>query len=403
MKREQPPLAFPEFVTLIALMISMVAMSTDIMLPALGIIGQDLDVTDPNDTQLIVSSLFGGFCVGQLLAGPVSDSIGRKKTIYAGYTIFIIGCLASLSAQSLEIMLIGRVLQGFGAAPSRIITIAIVRDSYEGRPMARIMSIAMAIFIIVPAIAPSIGQGLILIAGWHATFVFLLVIALICFVWLGLRQPETLRPDTHRPFSLKSIAKGIREACSYRPTVGYTLSAGIVFGAFLGYLSSAQQIFQTTYGLGELFPLFFGIAALAIGSASICNSRLVMRHGMRLLSHRALMTLCVLSIIFLILNIALWDGVPPLWLFMGWLLGTFFCVGMLFGNFNALAMEPLGHMAGLGAALVGSVSTFISLPLGWGIGHFYDGNILPLVGGFALLGCLSLAMMTWTERATEKA
>ena len=190
---------------------------------------------------------------------------------------------------------------------------------------------------------------------------------------------------------------GVKEICDYRTTVGYTLSAGCVFGGFVGYLSCAQQIFQTTYGLGSMFPLYFGLAALAIGSETICNSKLVMQLGMRYLSWRALISLTLLSGIFLIPSI-MNNGVPPLWFFMAWLLGTFFCIGMFFGNFNTLAMEPLGHMAGLGAVLTGSVSTLISLPLGWLIGHLYDSSVLPLVGGFALMGSMSLMLMRWTEK-----
>lgn len=398
MKRGQKPLSLPEFTALVALMISIVAMATDIMLPALGIIGHDLAVTDANDAQLIVSSLFAGFAVGQLLAGPLSDSIGRKPTIYIGYLVFIAGCVLSATAGSLETMLAGRVLQGLGAAPSRIITVAMVRDSYEGRPMARVMSIVMAVFILVPAIAPSIGQGLILAFPWQSTFIFLALNAVICFVWFGLRQPETLTPARRRPFSARAIWGGVRMFFGYRIAVGYTFSAGIVFGAFLGYLSSAQQIFQTTYGLGELFPIYFGIAALAIGAASIVNSKLVMKLGMRYLSRLALVGVTFLGAALLIPAAIQWQGVPPLGLFMAWLLPTFFCIGMLFGNFNALAMEPLGHMAGLGAALVGGLQSFISIPLGWAVGNFYDGTVLPLVGGFAMLGALSLLTMTWTER-----
>ncbi|MBO6521502.1 MAG: multidrug effflux MFS transporter [Rhodospirillales bacterium] len=398
MKRAQKPLSLAEFTMMIAMMISIVAMATDIMLPALGVIGDELRVADPNDAQLIISSLFVGFAVGQLFAGPLSDSIGRKPTIYAGYVVFVIGCVLSVMAGNLETMLAGRVLQGLGAAPARVITVAIVRDSYEGRPMARVMSIVMAVFILVPAIAPSIGQGLILAFPWQSTFIFLALNAVLCFVWFGLRQAETLLPEHRRPFSVTAILSGIRVFFGYRAAVGYTVSAGIVFGAFIGYLSSAQQIFQTTYDLGEMFPIYFGIAALAIGAASVTNSKLVMRLGMRYLSHRGLIGVTFLGAALLIPAAVQWQGVPPLWMFMAWLLPTFFCVGILFGNFNALAMEPLGQMAGLGAALVGALQSFISIPLGWAVGNFYDGTVLPLVGGFALLGAMSLLMMTWTER-----
>lgn len=397
MFRPEKPLPFPEFVALMALMISFVAMSTDIMLPALGIIGRDLGVADPNDAQLIVSALFMGFAVGQMFAGPISDTIGRKPTVFIGYGFFLVGCLLAVFAPDLKTMLIGRVLQGLGAAPSRIITIAIVRDSFEGRRMARVMSISMSVFVLVPAIAPTIGQGIISVASWHATFLFLIAVAIGCFLWLGMRQPETLKPEHRRDFSLTNIVLGLREVIRIPATLGYTLSAGCVFGCFLGYLNSSQQVFQTTYGLGHLFPIFFGVAALAIGAAAITNSKLVMRFGMRVLTRRALMALTALGALFAIPAAFVWAGHPPLWLFMAWLLPTFFCAGMLFGNINALAMEPLGHMAGLGSAFIGSVTTFMGLPLGWTVGHLYDGTVLPMVLGFAVLGGMSLALMLWTE------
>ena len=384
-----------EFVILLALMISIVALSTDMILPALGIIGDDLQVANRNDTQLVLSSLFLGFAVGQVLAGPLSDSFGRKPVIYAGYVVFMAGCLLSILATEFNLMLIGRVLQGLGASCPRIITVALVRDCYEGRIMARIMSIIMAIFIIVPVIAPAIGQGVVLAFGWRAIFALLLSLALISFTWFALRQPETLPGKARRAFSLSNILSGIAEVCRHRVSVGYTLGFGVIKGAFMGYLSSAQQIFQVSFETGIMFPLYFGIASLAIGAAALFNSRLVIRLGMRFLTWRALLGVSIVSLAFLpvVINAG---GVPPLWLFMAWQLVSFFCLGMMFGNFNALAMEPLGHMAGLGAAFVGSLSTFISLPLGWAIGYAFDGGVLTLIAVFAGLGLVSIAIIFWT-------
>ena len=240
-----------------------------------------------------------------------------------------------------------------------------------------------------------------MISGWRETFVLLLVLAVVSFAWFALRQPETLPATARRAFSLPGILSGLAEACRHRAAVGYTIGAGLIFGAFLGYLSSAQQIFQTAYETGPLFAIYFGAAALAIGSASIVNSKLVMRFGMRHLTWRALIGTTAVSACFLV-PVVLMQGVPPLWLFMGWLLANFFCVGIMFGNFNALAMEPLGHMAGLGAAFVGSVSTLISLPLGWAVGNSFDGGVTPLVAGFALLGATALVVMIWAERGQSE-
>ena len=394
------PLSLAEFVSMLAIMVSIMALSIDAMLPALGAISTDLKLANPNDAQLVVSAMFLGFAVGQIVAGPLSDSYGRKPVIYGGYVVFIAGCVMSLMASDFSMMLAGRVLQGLGAAAPRIVSIALVRDGYEGRAMARIMSIVMAIFILVPAIAPAIGQGVMLVADWRAIFGLLLVMALIAFVWFASRQPETLMPDARRKFSLSNIAGGMREAFGYRAMTGYTIAAGIVFGAFLGYLSSAQQVFQITYDTGQWFAVYFGGAALAIGAASIFNSKRVMQFGMRHLTWHALVGLTVVSALFFPIVMAS-NGVPSIWLFMAWLLMAFFCMGILFGNFNALAMEPVGHMAGLGAAVVGSLSTFISLPLGWAVGNAFDGTVMALVGGFAVLGGLSLGVMWWTERGLE--
>ncbi len=400
MTRKDQRLPLAEFVTLLAMMVSTLALSIDAMLPALADIGRELQVDNPNDVQLVVSSMFLGFAVGQILAGPLSDSYGRKPIIYGGYIIFIAGCLLSVFAQAFWVMLLGRVLQGVGAAAPRIVSIALVRDDYEGRRMARIMSIVMAIFILVPAIAPSIGQTVLWIADWRAIFGLLLVMAGISFVWFAVRQPETLPATLRRAFSVSSTWKGIVEAWGYRAMSGYTLAAGIIFGAFVGYLSSAQQVFQETYGTREMFVVYFGAAALAIGAASIFNSRTVLRLGMRYLTWRALIGLTVTSLVFLPV-VLMTGGVPDFVWFMVWLLVTFFCVGIMFGNFNALAMEPVGHMAGLGAAVTGSVSTLISLPLGWAIGAAYDGTIIFLVCGFALAGILSMLVMWWTERSPD--
>lgn len=393
----KPALPFGEFVALMALTISLVALSTDAMLPALPEIGRELGARRANDNQLIVSLLFLGLAVGQVIYGPLSDSFGRKRPIYAGFAIFIVGSLIALLATSFPMILIGRVLQGLGAAGSRIVAIALVRDLYEGRTMARVMSFVMTVFILVPILAPALGQAILLLANWRAIFGLFLVLAFIALGWFALRQPETLLPEQRRPFSLGRVMGAIREVLANRTAFGYTITSGLVFGAFLGYLSSSQQIFQVQYGLGNLFPLYFAILAISLGCASLVNGRLVMRYGMRSLARVALLALGGLSPLFYLLA-ALMAGQPPLWLLMAYLMLTFFGIGILFGNLNALAMEPLGHIAGVGAAVVGFLSTLISMVLGTLVGQSYNGTVLPLVGGFALYSLASLAMMGWTER-----
>lgn len=395
--RAKPALNLGEFTPLMALMISLVALSIDAMLPALSNIGLDLGVEENNDQQLIVSALFLGLGVGQLIYGPLSDSIGRKSAIYSGYVIFIIGCMISILSTNFEIMLLGRVLQGLGAAGPRIVCIALVRDQYEGREMARIMSFVMGVFILVPALAPALGQGIMMISGWRAIFISFLIIAVIAWVWFALRQPETLPAEQRVRFSFFVIWSGVRETCRNRTAFGYTIIAGFVYAALVGYLSSSQQMFSVIYDITDMFPLYFAVLALAVGFSSIINGRLVMKFGMRLLSFWALMILMILSSAFFLyaLNV---DGTPGLWMNMAYFISAFLCFGLLFGNLNALAMEPLGHIAGIGAAVIGSLSTFVSVFFGAIIGQMFDATVLPLVGGFALLAVMALVLMHWTER-----
>ena len=359
-----------EFVPLAALLMSLVALAIDAMLPALPMIGRDLGVQRPNDVQYVITSLFFGLGLGQVLFGPLSDRIGRKPAIYAGLTLFMTGCLVSIFASSFEAMIAGRVLQGVGAAGPRIVTMALVRDQFSGRRMARLMSFVMAVFILVPALAPLLGQGILWLGSWRTIFTTFFAVAAVAFAWLTLRQPETLPVDRRRPFSVP-------------------------------YLSSAQQIFQEAYRTGAMFPVYFGVLALGIGFGGMVNGRLVLRHGMRRLSKIGATTVALTSMVAWI-GLFQFDGLPPLWLFMAYLLVVFLFIGLVFGNLNALAMEPLGHIAGVGAAVVTSLSTLISVPLGSLIGQTFDGTLYTQVGALALFGSLTLGAMLWAEPPSSR-
>ncbi|MDH3693957.1 MAG: multidrug effflux MFS transporter [Gammaproteobacteria bacterium] len=380
-----------------ALMISLVALSIDAMLPALGQIATDLGVRNANDRQLVISVLFLGLAFGQLIYGPVSDSVGRKPPIYVGFVIFMLGCVISIFAATFTTMLVGRFLQGVGAAGPRIVTIALVRDQYEGNDMAKIMSLIMAVFILVPAIAPSIGQGILLVAHWRVIFVVFFALAVIALLWFAARQPETLSARKRRPFSLSQLSSAVYETCTNRIAICYTIAAGLIFGAFVGYLTTAQQIFQEQYDLGKQFPLYFAVLALVIGAASYVNSHYVKRYGMKRLSWMALTFLTAVSLFFVFFAYV-YSGYPPLWLLMAYLCLIFFAVGILFGNFNAMAMEPLGHIAGLAAAVIATFTTLISLLFGVVIGQAYNQTVMPLVIGFAVLGVLSVGVFLIAEK-----
>ncbi|MCG8613754.1 MAG: multidrug effflux MFS transporter [Pseudomonadales bacterium] len=384
-----------EFIALTALMISMVAMAIDAMLPALGLIGADLQVSHANDAQLVVTVLFLGLSIGQALSGPLSDRFGRRIPILLGMVIFIVGCLISMLAQDFTVMLIGRFLQGLGAAAPRIVSIALVRDQFQGASMARIMSMVMAVFILVPALAPIIGQGILFIADWRAIFAFFLILAVVAVLWFGLRQQETLPEGRRRQITADKVGQALLEVLSHRQTLAYTAASGFLFASFVGYLGSTQQVFVELYQTGTHFPYYFGLLALAIGAASLVNSRIVVRYGMKALCRFAFVCMVLLSLVFVMVTEHA-NGVPPFAWFMAYMLITFFCIGILFGNLNSVAMEPMGHIAGMASAVISSVGGLISIPLGWYIGYRYDGTILPLVyglAGFSVAGliCVLLA------------
>lgn len=381
---------------LVALMTSMVALSIDAMLPALPVIAGDLDVSRLNDSQYVITLFFAGMAGGQIFFGPLSDSIGRRPAIVAGLLLFAAGCLLSMFAASFAQMLLGRFLQGLGAAGPRIVSIALVRDRYQGRGMARVMSLVMTVFILVPVFAPAVGQGILVWADWRAIFGLFLLLALLAGGWFWIRQPETLRAEQRSVFSLSRLLLDTLAILRLRAAFGYSLTMGCIFGAFVGYLSSSQQIFQVQYGLGRLFPLYFGILASVIGCASLVNARLVMRFGMRRLARYALSAMSLAGLLFCGLA-WIYDGHPQLLLLMAYLVFQFFLFGTLFGNLNALAMEPLGHIAGLGSAVVGSLSTLISVGFGVLIAGAYDGTVMPLTLGLAVLAIGGLACLRWTE------
>lgn len=390
-------LPFVEFIALMALTTSLVALSIDAMIPALPDIGEALNVQDSNDNQLIIAMVFLGMAVGQIFFGPFSDSFGRKPSLYLSLAVFAVGCVMSAVATDFTVMLIGRLLQGIGASGPRVVPMALIRDEYEGRGMARIMSLIMMVFILVPMLAPMFGQLVIYISNWRGIFYSFLLMAVILMVWFSFRQPETLVPEKRKPFTIKVIALGIIEVFKNRKSLGYTLSVGVVSGPFLAYLSTAQPILEVQFGLGATFTLYFAVLSLSIGVASFINSKFVIKYGMRFLSYYALAIIMITSVLFALLRFFMGDE-PSLMFFMGYLVVTLFSMGILFGNMNALAMEPLGHIAGIGAAVVGSLSTFISVPIGIVIGQAYHQSVMPLVYGFLICTLVGTVLMLWAEK-----
>ena len=384
------PLSTGEFIALTAMLFATIAFSIDSMLPALPQIALELTPADPNRAQLILTSFVLGMGIGTLFAGPLSDAFGRKNTIMAGASLYSLAALAAYVAPSLETVLLARLVQGLGAAGPRIVTLAMVRDLYRGREMARIMSFTMMFFILVPAIAPMMGQVIIAGFGWRGVFLAFLVFSAVSMVWLGLRQPETLPPAQRRPLSGAELWSALREVLSHRVIVMSVAVQTLVFGCLFGCLSQIQQIFDQAYGRGDSFPQWFALIALASGLASITNARLVGRLGMRFLVRRTIGVQAALSLAVLLAFAA---GVVPeaaqFYVCFAWMLGVFAMAGLTIGNLNALAMEPVGHIAGMAASVTGAIATVGAVVLAAPLGLAFDGTPLPLMAGIALFASVA--------------
>jgi DHA1 family bicyclomycin/chloramphenicol resistance-like MFS transporter len=388
-------LAFGEFVALIASMMALTALSIDIMLPALAHIGEALQLPADNDRQLVITFYLLGFAAGQPFFGPLSDRFGRKKPLYAGLLLFVLASVIAATATSATTMFAARALQGFGAAAPRIIGIAIVRDRFAGRGMARVMSFVMMVFIVIPIIAPSIGQGLIQFAAWRWIFAALVAACFATLVWVWLRLPETHSDDSRVPLTLGRFWTAIRTIVTTRQTFGYALSFGFIFGLLMAYIGSAEQIFLDVYGLGEAFPLVFGAIASVMILASITNARLVERVGMRRVSHLALLALVGVCGL---MALGGYPEKPPLLIFGLFMAAVFFCFGLMAPNFNAMAMEPVGHIAGTASSFVGFYTTTVGAFFGFLIGQSFDGSVRPLAIGFTLLAVATLITVLIVER-----
>lgn len=377
-----------EFILLMAFLTSLVALSIDAMLPALDIIGSQLNSQSPQETYLIVSIFFTGMAFGQMFFGPFADARGRRLTILVGLILFLIGTLVCYLATNMEVLLVGRLIQAFGVSGPRIASMALVRDLYVGNAMARVMSFTTVFFILVPMIAPLVGQAVIVSFGWRHIFTMFALVALVSAIWFFSRQKETLPRANRVKFSFHQFFRSIWWLLKQPAVMGPSIGMGLIFGAFLAYLSASQTIFQVIYDTGTYFPLLFATLAFAIGAASLFNGLMVVRLGMLTLVNYAL----TLSVLFgLVLSIvSIWfNGIPPLWLFVSIMFVGFFFLGILFGNLNSLAMVPVGHIAGVGAAFIGSFGSLLAVPIAVFINSFLDGTITPIAIGFLVFGLLT--------------
>lgn len=390
-----------EFIALMAMLAATVAFSIDAMLPALPQIGRDLTPLDLNRAQLIITSFVLGMGVGTLFTGPLSDAFGRKPVMVGGAIIYVVACAIAWFAQSLEVMLIARVIQGLGAAGPRVVAMALVRDLYSGRDMARIMSFVMVVFSVVPALAPTIGHYIIVAFGWRAIFAAFVLFSTITVIWLVMRQPETLPAEKRRPLSITALIAAVREMFAHRTARLSILVQTLTFAMLFTVISSTQQVFDQTFGQGDAFHLWFGGIAIFASTASVLNARLVVRLGMRAII-KAMYT-AQIGLTLLMIAITMIDG--PYWLSFGvyvlWVTGNFFQAGLTIGNLNALAMEEMGHIAGLAASVIAAVATVGAVLIAAPIALMFDGTPMPMALGALVCASLALWLTTLIKRPGE--
>ena len=392
---EKKPQNQLEFITLMAALMASVALSLDALLPALDIIGQAVGNTDPVKNQWLVSIFFLGVGTGPLLFGPISDSIGRKPVVYIGFALFVVASVLCVNSGSLGWMIFGRYLQGAALSAPRTVSIAMIRDKFSGDFMARIMSFVTAIFILIPVVAPALGKTILDTFGWKAIFHFQVVFGIAVGIWFWLRQPETLPLRNRKTFRPIILLSGFKEVFQYRRTVIFTLIWGLITGSFLVYLSTTQVIFEIQYGVEDLFPYLFAALAVTIGGATLVNGSLVIKYGMYRLIGASLLAFTLIAGFYLLLFYG--QDNPPIPVLMLFLCLQFFAIGFLFGNLRAMAMEPLGHIAGLGAAITGFLATIISVALSAWIGSFLADTVIPLFTGFLVCGLLALLLFAFSQ------
>ncbi len=390
-----PGIPFAEFVTIIALLMALNALAIDVMLPALPAIGEALNIQEENNRQTVLLVYLIGFGGGQLFFGPIADSLGRRKVLIGGLAVYSLASVAAIVTNDLTHFLAARVLQGVGCAAARVTALSIVRDCFTGRRMAKVMSLVMMVFMAVPVVAPSIGQAILFVAGWHWIFTMLLVAGVGMLAWTSIRLPETLAPEHRRPMVVSTIAAAYWKALTTRVTIGYTIGLCFIFGGLFAFLAMSQQIFVDVFGLGAYFPLVFAGIAISMAIASFMNSRLVEAIGMRHLSHAAALVFTALGFS---IGRAAAAGFESLWLFL--ILTTLIMTtfGFLGANFNTMAMEPLGDIAGTASSVIGFVSTLGGAILGYVMGQLFDGSTLPLGLAFGFYGVGAVCCILYAER-----
>ncbi|MEL6857429.1 MAG: multidrug effflux MFS transporter [Pseudomonadota bacterium] len=394
---EAPSLPLPqwELVSMVAALMALNALAIDIMLPALSNISEHYNLQHDNDQQLVIFAYIAGFGAPQLVFGPISDRFGRKGLLSLCLVGYAIAGLACILTNSFMTLLIARFIQGIFASGVRVIAVSIVRDLLAGRAMARIMSLVMTVFMVVPILAPTIGAGVMLVAPWQWTFGLLSVAAMLNLIWIQMRLPETLPDRDRQPLNPQQTGRAYWQVLTTRITLGYMCASGVIFGALFAFVAASEQIFTDVFEQHETFALWFAGVAAALAIANYTNAKIVEKYGMRRISHSVL----ILFIALALLNVLTLNTIgEKLWIFYPLFCLTFGCFGMLGANFTALAMEPQGKIAGTASAAYGFASTTVSSFIGYLVASQFDGTIAPFMWGFVILGVSSLSIIFVTER-----
>ena len=380
---------------MMACLLALNALAIDTMIPALGEIGEHYKTPNQNDQQLVIFAYIFGFGFPQLIFGPLSDRYGRKGLLQVCLIFFAIAGMVCMFAQSFFMLLALRFVQGVFAAGFRVIATSIIRDVASGRTMASILSLIFTIFMIVPIIAPAIGTAVLSFMDWRWTFGILAIAGSMMFIWTFFRLPDTLPLEGRQPLNWAHIGRSYKTVLTTRVAIGYMFASGIVFGALFSFIGAAEQVFDDVFGRGETLWLWFAIVASGIGVASLTNSRIVERIGMRRISHTVLLLFIAISIINLA---AMKLSSQNFWIFLPLFTLSFGCFGMIGANFSSLALEPLGKIAGYAAAVYGTATSTISAWIGFMIARQFDGTVYPILIGFVCMGIVSLAIVLWTEK-----
>jgi DHA1 family bicyclomycin/chloramphenicol resistance-like MFS transporter len=392
--RDRSAISFAEFIVLMAALMACNALGVDSMLPALPDIARAFGITVENQRQWIVSAYMLGFGATQLIFGPLSDRFGRRTVTLWGLALYIAAAIFASLATSFAGIIAARAIQGIGAASTRVLAVAIIRDCYSGRKMAQVMSLSFIVFMAVPMLAPSLGHLILLVAPWPVIFHMLAAFAAAVAIWIALRMGETLHPEYRRPLEVKELLIAARTVLTNRCSLGYSVALTMTFGAMLGFISSAQQLFFETFREPDFFPLLFAFVAGGMALAQLLNSQIVLRLGSRLVAHSAMLAYVALCAIHLISLYWLGDNLVSFALFQ---FAIMFFSGLASSNFGAMAMDPMGEIAGTASSIQGTISALGGATIGILIGQTFDGSALPVVAGFFICSLGMLAAVLYAE------